>query len=314
MRTIRTPHPIRLVAVLTATVFLLAACAGAAVAPGQDTGGDGLREPVFGGAPTMAPAPAPGDDSAAVDDAKIIRTGSLYLEVTDVPAAIRAARDTIRGLGGYVSYSSAYEQGGQPYAEITYRIPGDRWDEALEALRTLGGLTKKVVGEQTQAVEVTSQIVDLEARIRNLRAAETSLLAIYEKATRITDILEVQNQLTSVRGQIEQLEAQRVDLEDRVSYGTLTVSFQAGLAAITIASKDWDPAAIVDQATGALISALQGVAGAGIWFVIVWLPLLIGLAIVLGIVAGIVRRTGVLRRRGRGVAVPPPAAPATPEG
>ena len=71
------------------------------------------------------------------------------------------ARDAIVGLGGYVGASNTSNGDDRPTAEITYRIPAGRWEEALDALRSLNGLTTKVVTEQTQAVEVTGQVVDL---------------------------------------------------------------------------------------------------------------------------------------------------------
>ena len=118
------------------------------------------------------------------------------------------ARDAIRGMGGYVGASQTSNVDDQPFAEITYRIPVDRWEDALDAAarperrHDEGRLTSR-----PQAVEVTGQVVDLEARIRNLRASETALQEIAEGRRReIQDVLDVQAQLTSVRGQIEQLD------------------------------------------------------------------------------------------------------------
>ena len=133
--------------------------------------------------------------------------------------------------------------GDQPYASITYRIPSDRWDDALGALKALG---TKVVNEQTQAVEVTTAVVDLDARIENLRVTEHSLQAIMAQATKIPDILEVQSQLTTVRGEIEQLTAERDHLRDQASYGTLTVGWSMPVVAVATVQGAWDPAAIVD--------------------------------------------------------------------
>ena len=72
---------------------------------------------------------------------------------------------------------------------------------------------------------MTGQVVDLEARIKNLQASEIALQGIAERATKISDVLEVQAQLTDVRGQIEQLTAQLKDLNDRAGYATLTARF-----------------------------------------------------------------------------------------
>ena len=193
-----------------------AAQPAAGEAGGKDLSGGGAQ-----GAPPANPSPQPGlggGQIAAVDDAKIIRTGTMSLEVSDVGNALRVARDAIVGLGGYVGASTTSNDGEQPSAEITYRIPADKWEAALDSLRGLNGLTTKVVTEHTEAVEVTSQVIDLEARIANLRASEVALQGIAAKAIKISDVLEVQAQLTETRGQIETLTAQLKDLNDRAGY------------------------------------------------------------------------------------------------
>ena len=214
-----------------------------------------------------------------MDDARIIRTGSMDLEVSDVEAAVKAARTAILAMGGYVGASNAGTDGETEFAEISYRIPADRWEEALTDLRSLGGLTTKVVSEQTQAIEVTAQVVDLEARIRNLESSERALQAIAAKAIKISDVLEIQAQLTAVRGQIEQLTAQLKDLNDRAAFATLTARYAVPVVAVQVAQSEWDAGTAVDEASASLISTLQGLTDAGIWFVIVWLPILLVLGV-----------------------------------
>lgn len=315
--TMRTFRSILILAILGVA---LSACSssGSTVLPDPAQGEGGVARPDGGGAagyePGVAPNPIvdPGtpDDGnvvGAVDDAKIIRTGTMDLEVSDVPAAVKAARTAILALGGYVGASNAGTNGDTPFAEIAYRIPADRWEDALAELRVLGGLTTKIVSEQTQAVEVTSQVVDLEARIRNLEASEIALQGIAAKATKISDVLEIQAQLTGVRGEIEQLSAQLKDLNDRAAYATMTARYSVPIVAVQVATKDWTPATAVDEAMASLISSLQGLTDAGIWFVIVWLPILLVLAAIAGIVAFVARRMGVGRSRNL-----PPSLPPTP--
>ncbi len=234
-----------------------------------------------------------GSAVAFKDDAKIVRTGSMSLQVVDLDKALARARDAIRALGGYIGASTQANEGQSPTATITYRVPVDRWDDALVALR---GIATKVLAERTDAVEVTGQLVDLAARIKNLQASEQALQGILEKATRIPDILEVQGQLTNVRGQIEQLTAQQALLQDQTSYGTITVTMGPEIVAVTQAARQWDPASEVDQAAARLVDILQAVASAGIWFGIVWLPVLLVLgAIALAVALGL-RRAGLWRR------------------
>jgi hypothetical protein len=308
---------------LIAIVVVIAACGSAASsfapaaqpAAGVDTRGNGGKSLSGGaeGAPPANPdqvAGAGGGQIAAVDDAKIIRTGTMSIEVSDVGAALRTARDAIVGLGGYVGASTTSNDGEQPRAEITYRIPASKWEAALDQLRGLNGLTTKVVTEHTESVEVTSQVIDLQARIANLRASETALQGIAEKATKISDVLEVQAQLTQTRGQIETLTAQLKDLNDRAGYATLTVQFNVPILAVEVAQKGWDPGTVIDDAAASMVSVLQGLATAGIWFVIVWLPLILFVGIGAAVAVAIARRLGYGRRTPGGM----PPAPIAGEG
>jgi len=297
---------IALGALLTVAIVTLLACSGSSAVlstVGNAVPAGGAYDDGAGGA-TAAPAPAAsgaagGEPNAVgnlVDDAKIVRTGSIDLQVTDVVKAIQTARDGIREMGGYIGASQTSTEDERPVATITYRIPVDRWEEALDLLRGLSGQATKVVSEQTQAVEVTGAVVDLEARIRNLRASEAALQGIASKAVRVSDVLEVQAQLTNVRGEIEQLSAQLKELTDRAAYATLTASFATPVVAVEVAAKGWEPGRVVDEASASLVNVMQALTTAGIWFAIVWLPILLGLGLI-GLVAGfILRRLGVIGR------------------
>ncbi len=138
-----------------------------------------------------------------------------------------------------------------------------------------------MVLEQTQATEVGGQIVDLEARLRNLRASESALVEIAKGTGKVSDLLEVEAQITDVRGQIEQLDAQRAQLADQVAYGTLVTTFGTEIVAVQETARGWDPAKDVDSATATLIGLGQAIASAAIWFTIVWLPLLLVLLVLL---------------------------------
>jgi hypothetical protein len=279
------------IGLVVAVVILLAACGGQ-VSTILSTVGDSIPNPApAAGSPDEQPGGG-GQTAAFRDDAKIIRTGSLNLKVDDLDAAVRAGRDAIRAVGGYVGASRQANDGDNSVASIAYRIPSARWDEAVDVLRGLG----TVLGEETDAVEVTGQIVDLEARIRNLRASETALQKIAAGATKITDVLEVERRLTEVRGQIEQLDGQRADLEDRAGYGTLTVTYGIQVVAVTEAAKGWDPATEVDRATGSLIDILQALTTAGIWFAIVWVPILLTIGLVAAAAVFVLRRLGMMGR------------------
>ena len=187
----------------------------------------------------------------------IVRTGQLNLEVAVLDDALAAAERAVTAAGGYVAASQRQGDDENAGAMVTYRIPVERWEATLAALRKVGA---KVLSEQTGSEEVTSQVVDLGARLANLRATESALQAIMAKATKIPDILEVQAQLTGVRQEIEQLTAQKQSLEERAALATLTVGFSLPPAvAVTQVQEGWDPASEVDRAAATLVGLGQGV-------------------------------------------------------
>ena len=288
------PTILRGLGLLAALSLAVAACGGSAAVPVGDpvfAPGDGSA----GGAPAPAATGAPFTEEAAKElydrsnsDAAIgtapliVRTGQLNLEIAVLDDALAAAERAVTAGGGYVAASQRQGDGENAGAMVTYRIPVERWEATLVALRKVG---VKVLSEQTGSEEVTSQVVDLGARLTNLRATESALQAIMAKATKIPDILEVQAQLTGVRGEIEQLTAQKQSLEERAALATLTVGYSLPpTVAVTQVQEGWDPASEVDRAAATLVGLGQGVANAAIWFGIVLLPL----ALVLGIIVGIV--------------------------
>ena len=95
----------------------------------------------------------------------------------------------------------------------------------------------------------------------NLRATEQALLGIMTRATTIADTLAVQTQLTTVRGQIEELQAQRNQLGDQAAFSTLTVQFEATpKTETTSATSGWNLNGTIDDATAALVKIGQGLA------------------------------------------------------
>ena len=221
------------------------------------------------------------DNGAAVADAAgrpptllIVRTGTLELEVASLSSTVTAAGKVVTDAGGYVSGSEESAAADNASASVVYRIPASAWDATLAGIRSLA---KTVRHQQVGTEEVTGQVVDLGARIANLRATEAALQAIMARATKISDVLDVQKQLTATRGEIERLVADKAQLEGRAAFGSLTVTFNLPAPpAVTTAGKGWDPAADVDRATGRLISIGQALVSLAIVLAIVWLPLLVG--------------------------------------
>jgi hypothetical protein len=198
---------------------LLALLAGAACAPSappanQQAVGGQARPPADGtrGQSVQAVANAPDASQQAQGlpaiDRMIVRTITLTLSVANVQDAYHQVQQIATEQGGLVANAQIRQDGERSSATVTLRVPTDpaTYQATLERLRALA---QRVVEEQDKAQDVTEEYVDLDSRLRSLRASETSLLGLYQKAERLEDVFAVQRELTTVRGQIEQIEGRR---------------------------------------------------------------------------------------------------------
>lgn len=289
---------------LIPVVALLAACGqgsgGAAPADfdadlGRTVVEDAARDEAVdgGGETSTGGGPEPGVPNALPAEQRIIKTGEISIEVERVATALARVRALAVELGGYVGDSQAGTL--DQSATLTLRIPANRFGDALIALHDLDG---EVISEATREQDVTTQIVDLDARIANLEASEASYRLLLERAERIDDILAVQSRLDEVRGQIEQLKAQLENVTGQADLSTLTVSLIPRAQPIETQSETWDPGGELDRALASLIGLGQGLASGLIWFVIVWVPILLILAVL-----ALLALRGVLELRRRVPAV-----------
>jgi hypothetical protein len=196
----------------------------AAVSPGFDsaTSGSVLNKGTSVGAAgteSLAPAPATTADQQALTDRKIIFNASLSLDVVDAEKALSDCEILVAKYGGFVAQSSLQKSDTQVLATIVLRVPSAQVTQLMTGLAGLGTITSRSSGSE----DVTSQYIDIQARLKVLRAEEEQLVGFLKKATNIKDMLAVQEQLGSVRTQIEQYEGQQRYMDNATSLATVTV-------------------------------------------------------------------------------------------
>ena len=201
-------------------------------APAAATDGRGLADApsseAFSGKGQIAPVPPDGGGTAVVPGApRVVRTADLRVKVTK--GAFGSAFDRVASLaaanGGFVSSSSTATVDDARSGELTVRVPADRFDAVRLGLGELG----EVENQSIRGEDVSGQLVDYGARLTSLQAQETALLTLVNQAKAVGDVLQVQSTLFSVRQQIEQLQAQKANLEQQVSLATIQVSlFEPG--------------------------------------------------------------------------------------
>ncbi|AUX10745.1 hypothetical protein AArcSl_3138 [Halalkaliarchaeum desulfuricum] len=195
-----------------------------------------------------APQPAP--------DRDLIFTGSVELEVDSYETADGEIRAIVADHDGFVSDSArqVHERDNETWTtgELVVRVPSDSFDEAVEEISDVG----EVQSVATDSEDVTDQLVDIEARLENLRAERDQYRKLYEEANETEDVLAVQERLSATQEEIERLEARQRALEQQVAYATITVS----LAEPTPEPERPDPDAWYDTAvTEAFLESVSGV-------------------------------------------------------
>lgn len=260
----------------------------------QDSAG-GSSAPAFTGKAEIAPVPPDGGGTTAVvpGSPRVVRTADVRVKVAK--GGFNAAFDRVASVaaanGGFVSGSTTASNDDVRSGMLTVRVPADRFDTVRLALGELGDIESQSI----RGDDVSGQLVDYEARLRSLQAQEESLLVLVGRATAVGEVLQVQSTLFSVRQQIEQLKAQKANLEQSVSLATLQVSlFEPGAAGVVRPVED-EPslARSFEEAVDGMVSVVGGM--------IVVVGYLIPIA-ALGLVVWVAGR--LVRRR------PAPPAPA----
>ncbi|MFF0512005.1 DUF4349 domain-containing protein [Streptomyces sp. NPDC004250] len=242
MHTPSFPRPLpALAAVLLAGALALTGCSSG----GGDSGADSAAGAAKEAAPPAAddrPGAAGGDASGAGATAPpkavathVIRTASLTVQVEDVPKALDEARTTVENAGGYVGdEDTSRDEDGRERTRLELRVPVDAYQDVLDGLEGAG----KLLHRGAKAQDVTDQVVDVESRVKSQRASVARVRELMDRATKLSDVVTLEGELSSRQTELEALLAQQASLKDRTSLATITLSLAETPAE---AAEDDDP-------------------------------------------------------------------------
>lgn len=186
----------------------------------QVTETDQLSAPQRGGG-GGAPLPAP--EATAPPNAPLIARSVTFVIVAKDVAAARPALDAI--LAKYNGYASQMDVNtpadDAPSLKASLRIPIANLAAAMKDLRGLG----RVAGESESGEDVTQQHADLDQRLKTARDTEDRFRTILQQRTgSVSDVLQVEEEIARVRGDIESMEAEQTNLEHRVDFASIDLS------------------------------------------------------------------------------------------
>lgn len=217
----------------------------------------------------------------AAVDRLVIKNATISIIVADPSISMDTISKMADGMGGWVVSSNLYKiQTGEgveiPQANINIRVPADKLNEALMSIKEeVENLETDVRSENVSGQDVTSEYTDLTSRRNNLESAEAQLQEIMASANKTEDVLNVFNQLTQIRGEIEVIKGQMKYYEESSSYSSINVEIisQESIKPITVAG--WQPQGVARDAVQALINTFKVLVNIIIYFIILVIPILL---------------------------------------
>ncbi|MEM6446724.1 MAG: DUF4349 domain-containing protein [Cyanobacteria bacterium P01_D01_bin.123] len=195
--------------------------APAAALPSRSAGASAPLEPQ-----TSLPSDIPNPERHQTGRSQLVRRAELSLTVESVPAALQAIDNLLQRQAGDVlemNHGTPVNANSPQQAWLQLRVPQNRLDSTIVELHALG----EVKHQSMSAEDVSAQLVDYEARLTNLRQAETTVLQIMERSGKVGEVLEVARELSRIRESIERIEAQRTNLSNRVAYSTIHLNLES---------------------------------------------------------------------------------------
>ncbi|MGE0599733.1 MAG: DUF4349 domain-containing protein [Dehalococcoidia bacterium] len=220
--------------------------------------------------------------SAADTTRKIIFTADLTFNSQDVGRSFTDAGALARANGGYVEksqYSNDPGDNSKRSASLTIRVPVQNYESLVASLRTMTGVMVDTEGSNSS--EVNEQYTDLQSRLRNLERTEQQYLALLTDAKTIPDILTVQDRLSGVRSQIEQIQGRLKVLDDLTDFATINLTLNPLAAPASKSDGNWSLGDVFVTSLAVSFEAARFATAAAIVLVVagVWLVIPVGLAL-----------------------------------
>ncbi len=164
-------------------------------------------------------------DSKNIEPDKIITTVTIYMQTKEFMPTVEKLSKLIEKYKGYIensniSYNNYVYSSALKSSYYVIRIPRENLSSFKNELTEIGN----IISENTSKMDITKQYRDTQSRLKVLELKETRILALLEKAEKMEDIIVLENQLSTIIYDKENLTSSIMDMDDSVDYST--VNFQ----------------------------------------------------------------------------------------
>lgn len=149
---------------------------------------------------------------------KISYTVDISLETKEFDENLQLLDQAIEKYDGFIEKSSVYGDT-ERVAQFTVRIPTEDYLDFLTELENTGN----VYNTNTTTENLTSEFIDVNARLTTLELEESRLLDLLEIAENLEDIITIEERLSEVRYQIESYTTSLRVMTLKVDYSTINI-------------------------------------------------------------------------------------------
>jgi hypothetical protein len=150
-------------------------------------------------------------------DRLLIRTADLSIEVAEPKMIVSKIETIVSRESGYID--KVYDRD-QEQISMTVKIPAQRLDSFIEEISSLGKLISKLL----TARDVTEEMIDIEAKLKNLKALRTRFRQLLDKAQNVSDVLKIEIELSRIQTEIDSIAARRESLKNQVALSRVDIA------------------------------------------------------------------------------------------
>jgi Domain of unknown function (DUF4349) len=217
-------------------------------------------------------ANAPIAKEEAPIEPKIIKNANLRFETGDLDTTYDQIAKTLKKFEATIQNDSQGTEYNNVFRTITVRVPSKNFDGFLNDISQ--GVSYFELKE-ISSDDVTEEYIDIDARLKTKKVLETRYFELLKKASKISEIIEIEKQLSAIREEIEAKEGQLKDLQNKASMSTVSIHFYK-----TIAEKSGATVSFGTKIVNALVSGFNGISSFFIWIIEIWPFMFILVAII----------------------------------
>lgn len=203
------------------------------------------------------------------DQTKIIKTGNINKRVDNFSESEEKIRKISSENNGEVIYFVDEGEGNKRVLNIEIKVPVANFEKVFSALKEISG---ENIFSSIDMRDVTTEVMDLESRLKTFRSTEAQLLEILQKATSVTDTISVYKELNEIRANIESIEGQLKYYSTKTDYSTVRITLKQSSVGATLEDTPWKPLGVLKDAGRAYISFLKVLGTVLIYFIVFTAP------------------------------------------